>query len=120
VAQLSEQKSVKKRARRNIAVTTTPGEEEAAALHWMNTGEETSLQGSKLEEAVTALRAHLQQDSEGVTRCGICSHCMDGRGCIRAANRRALREGNRGAQWAEEANGLVGRMFEVRVCYAAY
>jgi hypothetical protein len=120
VAQLSEQKSVKKRPRRNIAVTTTPGEEEAAALHWMNTGEETSLQGSKLEEAVTALRAHLQQDSEGVTRCGICSHCMDGRGCIRAANRRALREGNRGAQWAEEANGLVGRMFEVRVCYAAY
>lgn len=83
---------------------------EAAALLYLRTGEAVV---AEEELQVRDLRDQLRQEASGRSRCGNCIGCAGGKGCKRAANREAVREGKRGAIWAEEAQALVGRTFEV-------
>jgi hypothetical protein len=83
---------------------------EAAAIHYLRTGEAVV---AEEELQVRDLRDQLRQEASGRSRCSNCIGCAAGKGCKRAANREAVREGKRGAMWAEEAQALVGRTFEV-------
>lgn len=83
---------------------------EAAALHYLRTQEEVC----GLEEVdVAAVTRLLRLEALGMSACGDCCRCAQGEGCKRVANRDAARRGVRGAQWAEEAEGLLGREFQV-------
>jgi hypothetical protein len=88
------------------------GEEEAAALHLLRTGEEATTEGT-VTAGVERTREMLRLEAAGLSCCGFCTDCIDGSGCIRASNRRATLEGKQGARWAEEAARLIGRRFEV-------
>jgi hypothetical protein len=83
---------------------------EAAALHYLRTGEEVinMHMGASYVEVVME---KLQREEQGTSAC---NRCIEGDGCTRAANREASRCGKLGAIWAEEAGQLVGREF--RVC----
>lgn len=85
---------------------------EAAALHYLRTGEEVLESGEMDVAAVTCM---LQLEATGAYPCGDCTSCMGGGSCKRASNREAARRGKRGALWAEEAQSLVGRMFQVSI-----
>jgi hypothetical protein len=88
------------------------GEEEAAALHWLRTGEEAVTEGVNTA-AVERVRQLLRLETTGMSPCGGCSLCLEGGGCIRASNRAAAWEGKRAAHWAEEGGRLIGRRFQV-------
>jgi hypothetical protein len=111
---VAEQSGVKKRSRAAAFKTDAPGEHEAAALHWLRTGEKAAS-----DDVITAgeeqVRQLLRLDAAGVSNCGVCSGCISGIECIKVATRQALWEGKSGAQWAHEARNLIGRRFEV--CY---
>jgi hypothetical protein len=111
VSELASQGVIKKRCRG--AQGAPVGAEEAAALHWLRTGEEAASE-AVITAGVERVREALRQEAAGLSHCGVCSSCIQGNGCIRANNRRAAREGKQGARWAEEGVRLTGRFFEVR------
>lgn len=88
------------------------GGAEAAALHWLRTGEEAATK-AVIAAGVDRVRDTLRLEAAGLSDCGACSGCADRGACIRVSNRRAARDGKQGARWAEEAGGLIGRRFEV-------
>jgi hypothetical protein len=88
---------------------------EAAALHYLRTGEHVVEKGDMDVMGVANL---LRSEALGASACGDCARCMRGGGCKRASNREAARRGKRGALWAEEAQSLVGRVFQVCFCRA--
>jgi hypothetical protein len=104
----------KKRSRVEVweNAAATAGEREAAALHWMRTGEKSAAD-DVLEVEVDRVRELLRLEAEGLSDCGACRECIKGGACIRAANRRAALHGNQAAWWAEEGGRLIGRTFEV-------
>jgi hypothetical protein len=85
---------------------------EAAALHYLRTGEEVVDMGGSSKHVEIAAEM-LLREKQGTSACGECNGCIEGVGCKRAANREASRRGKRGAIWAEEAGQLVGREFKV-------
>ena len=103
---------MRKRSRASRSQAATGGEVEAAALHWLRTGEEAASAGV-LAGGVERVRDLLRLEAAGLSDCGACRGCEQGSECIRATNRRAAREGKQGARWAEEAGSLIGRRFEV-------
>jgi hypothetical protein len=88
---------------------------QAAALHYLRTGEEVL---DKEDMDVTGVASMLRSEALGASACGDCAQCMRGDGCKRASNREAARRGKRGALWAEEAQSLAGRVFQVCICSA--
>jgi hypothetical protein len=83
---------------------------EAAALHHLRTGEEVGAQGGVDTAAVIQM---LRLEALGESACGDCARCMEGASCKRVSNREASKRGKRGAIWAEEAECLMGREFQV-------
>jgi NADH:ubiquinone oxidoreductase subunit F (NADH-binding) len=65
------------------------------------------------QEDMNRIYKMLSLDAAGLSACSFCCRCKEGSECIRVANRIAAGEGKRGALWAEEATGLIGRWFEV-------
>jgi hypothetical protein len=113
---LELQAGIKKRTRAGTSWGAAVGQDEAAALLWLRTGEKVEKQvvpESRLEKAVECVRKMLQLEAAGLSDCGSCSRCKQGSACIRASNRKAASEGSRAAQLAEEAGRLIGRRFEV-------
>lgn len=114
--EVSAQAGIKKRSRGGSADSEAeaPGAKRAhrtaAALHYLRTGEEVVDKG---EQDVEAVARQLQLEALGMSDCGDCERCMEGANCKRVANREASRRGRRGATWAEEAERLVGRVFQV-------
>lgn len=96
-------------------------QQEAAALYCLSTGEDPP--GAATLEDVSRgqdiVREMLSLEAAGLSHCGFCRNCMEGRACIRAANRTAANEGKPGALWAEQGSGLVGRRFEVWTAHSA-
>jgi hypothetical protein len=83
---------------------------EAAALHYLRTREEVIETAWMDLESVSKL---LRLDAVGMSACGDCNRCEEGASCKRVANREAARHGKRGALWAEEAEQLMDRTFQV-------
>jgi hypothetical protein len=112
----AEQAGIKVRSRGGtpageVAAKALAARREAAALHYLRTGE---LVMDKGELDVAAVTAMLRLEEAGAAPCGDCVQCLDGGSCKRAQTREACRRGRRGARWANEAELLVGRRFRVR------
>jgi hypothetical protein len=106
-----------KRGRRSTAQSgaeqaAAVGEQEAAALHWLKTGQHRATDAVD-ESAVASVKHMLQLEADGLSACGACSRCIQGSGCIKSSNRQAVRDGIQGARWAAEGSELIGRKFEV-------
>jgi hypothetical protein len=95
----------------NTATGADSALHEAAALHYLRTGEEVIETRATDIEAVIQM---LQTEAQGMSACGECTGCIEGEACKRVSNREASRRGKLGALWAEEAEMLVGREFKVR------
>jgi hypothetical protein len=90
--------------------TPTTAELEAAALHYMRTGESFKPVD---ERTMVEVAEQLRLESLGLSACGACVGCVADQDCRLAAVRQAARDGKSGAQWAQQGGELVGRTFEV-------
>jgi hypothetical protein len=113
VSALSREGVIRKRPRASESPFTTAGTMEAAALHWLRTGQRTTTE-EVLAAEVQRVEEMLRLEAAGLTDCGVCSNCIAGSNCVRVSNRRAAWEGRQGPSLAEEAERLIGRQFEVR------
>lgn len=83
-------------------------------LVYLKSSKTTCIYGHEpLESDGLQVKMLLRQEAAGLSACGDCEMCKTGGRCKRALNRDALRTGRRGAQWAEEAERLVGRVFDI-------
>jgi hypothetical protein len=118
MTQLEKTGLYKKRCRATAAHGTA-AEEEAVALYWLRTGDDASTMGddastsSMLADGLERITNLLRLEAAGLSDCGSCCGCIRGSGCSRASNRTCATQGKRGARWAEEGAGLIGRQFEV-------
>jgi hypothetical protein len=111
-AEVMEQAGLKVLSRRGTACAAgaEDARHEAAAMHYLRTGEEVINIRATTVEAVIQM---LQAEAQGTSACGDCCSCVAGEDCKRASNRWASRRGKPWAILAEEAEQLVGREFEV-------